>query len=118
MENNRQYPKIVNRLSGWVEVSRDSKERVEVAGITIGPSGIEVISPKQIEIDEEVTLILNFFDHQVGNVSECLQATVMWVKPIKDHFEIGLKFISLDQNNQALVFSYMKSRKEGFHDCT
>lgn len=114
MVNRRQHPRLV--LSGWVEVLRDTRERVEVSGINIGSGGIGVYSPLKMDLDEEVTLVLHFIDHQVGKVPESLRATIRWVKPIGNYYEIGFQFGYLDPNNQALLISYMESRKKELID--
>ncbi|MHB8481257.1 MAG: PilZ domain-containing protein [Nitrospiria bacterium] len=112
MADKRKSPRLV--LSGWVEISRDSREKIEVSGVNIASGGIGVYSPAKLEIDEEVTLTLHFIDYQVGKVPESLRASVKWVKQIGNYYEIGLKFIPLDPDHQALLLSYMESRKKEF----
>lgn len=110
MINRRQTPRLV--LSGWVEVMRDTREKIEVSGINIGAGGIGVYSPTKMDIDEEVTLVLHFVDNLVGRVPESLTAVVKWVKPVGNYFEIGYKFKDLDPDHQALLISYIEARKK------
>lgn len=114
MINKRKSPRLV--LSGWVEIVRDSREKIEVSGVNIASGGIGVYSPTKLKADEEVTLTLHFIDYQVGKVPESLRASVKWVKPIGHYYEIGLKFNSLDPDHQALLISYMESRKKELID--
>ena len=114
MINRRKGSRLV--LSGWVEVVRDSREKIEVSGVNIGPGGIGVYSPTKLEVDEEVTLTLHFIDYQVGKVPESLQASVKWIKPIGQYYEVGLKFKSLDPDYQALLISYTEARKQELNE--
>ena len=110
MINRRQVPRLV--LSGWVEVVKESREKIEVSGINIGSGGIGVYSPVKLDLDEDVTLTLHFIDNLVGRVPESLSAVVKWVKPIGNYFEVGFKFNDLDPDHQALLLSYIEARKK------
>ena len=110
MINRRQVPRLV--LSGWVEVVKESREKIEVSGINIGSGGIGVYSPVKLDLDEDVTLTLHFIDNLVGRVPESLSAVVKWVKPIGNYFEVGFKFKDLDPDHQALLLSYIEARKK------
>jgi len=94
----------------------ESGEAVDALVSNVSQGGIGIYSPVPLTVGRDVRVKISFLQTN-GNqeVTEVIPGKVAWVKPLHNHFVIGITFTVLDSDRHSNLLNTIQgaSRKEG-----